>query len=116
MVLLFQDLPFDLLFMDELSKAIAPFYPSTSGGGFKQPPDPESDSLLFPIGSTNDYQDRADPSHATYHNQSTHSIVEVPQDEIWAERPLLDEKVRRNELRMKVLFGERPWELPRKPY
>ena len=68
-----------LLFMDELHRAVAPFIPASGGmnGGFTPPPGPSGDSSLFPLAHANEYQDRADPSHATYHNQSTHSIVEV---------------------------------------
>lgn len=51
------------LFMDELSKAVALFYPSTSGGGFNQPPAPSGDSAFFPISSTSENQEQPGPSH-----------------------------------------------------
>ena len=50
------------LFMDELSKAVALFYPSTSGGGFNQPPAPSGDSAFFPISSTSENQEQPGPS------------------------------------------------------
>lgn len=35
------------LFMDELQRAVAQFYPSTSGGGFNQPTGPSDNSSIF---------------------------------------------------------------------
>lgn len=48
-----------LLFMDELSQAVAPFLPSSSSaGGLNQPPAPSGDSAFFPISQSDEGEEQ----------------------------------------------------------
>ncbi|TIM80105.1 MAG: hypothetical protein E5Y41_00275, partial [Mesorhizobium sp.] len=51
------------VFMEDLTRAVAQFYPSSSGGGgFNQPPFPEGDSALPVLGIENPNLDQPGPS------------------------------------------------------